>query len=139
MNMTIKLDDPLEQSTYSIKCLSRAVSEVFSVEHDLLLSKRRIGYVSQARSVLYYLGYTNTVHSTTTLGDYLGRDHTTILYGMKKCRETMDKNNSFAYKVEEAHVQAIKYEVDRQDGLEKIRAEVEEMVNRIKMERLNGL
>lgn len=138
--MNIKLVVEAEkQETYSIKSLIRSVSEEFDVDQNLLLGKRRVGFVVEARNSLYYLGYRNTAHTTVSLGNYLDRDHTTILHGLKKCKALMDKNNSYAYKVEQAHLLALKYEMHRREGLEKLKEEVEEMIQRFQMEKLNGL
>lgn len=125
--------------TYSMKSVIAAVCELFDVRQEELLGKKRIAKISKARMVLYYLGYRNTSHSTTTLGNYLDRDHTTVVHGVKKCKDMMDTNNSFAYKVEQTHLTALKNEVQRREGLEQLREEVEQMITRIKLERVNGL
>jgi chromosomal replication initiator protein len=136
MTITIEAD---EQETYSVKSLVRAICENFGVEQDLLLGKRRVAFVMAGRHALYYLGYRNTAHTTTTLGDYLDRDHTTILHGLKKCESLMEQNSNYAFKVEQTHLLALQYEIKRRDGLDKLKAEIQEMVERFQMEKLNGL
>tara|TARA_B100001059_G_C17624258_1_gene471103 strand:+ start:128 stop:538 length:411 start_codon:yes stop_codon:yes gene_type:complete len=136
MTITIEAD---KQETYSVKSLVRAICENFGVEQDLLLGKRRVAFVMAGRHALYYLGYRNTAHTTTTLGDYLDRDHTTILHGLKKCESLMEQNSNYAFKVEQTHLLALQYEIKRRDGLNKLKAEVQEMVERFQMEKLNGL
>ncbi len=138
MNMTITIEAD-KQETYSVKSLVRAICENFGVEQDLLLGKRRVAFVMAGRHALYYLGYRNTAHTTTTLGDYLDRDHTTILHGLKKCESLMEQNSNYAFKVEQTHLLALQYEIKRRDGLNKLKAEVQEMVERFQMEKLNGL
>lgn len=138
MNMTITIEAD-KQETYSIKSLVRAICETFIIEQDLLLGKRRIGFVMAGRHALYYLGYRNTAHTTTTLGNYLDRDHTTILHGLKKCHSLMEKNNDYAFKVEQSHLLALQYEIQRRNGLDKLKEEVQQMVERFQMEKLNGL
>ena len=138
MNMTITIEAD-KQETYSVKSLVRAICENFGVEQDLLLGKRRVAFVMAGRHALYYLGYRNTAHTTTTLGDYLDRDHTTILHGLKKCESLMEQNSNYAFKVEQTHLLALQYEIKRRDGLDKLKAEVQEMVERFQMEKLNGL
>jgi chromosomal replication initiator protein len=136
MTITIEAD---EQETYSVKSLVRAICENFGVEQDLLLGKRRVAFVMAGRHALYYLGYRNTAHTTTTLGNYLDRDHTTILHGLKKCESLMEQNSNYAFKVEQTHLLALQYEIKRRDGLDKLKAEIQEMVERFQMEKLNGL
>lgn len=138
MNMTITIEAD-KQETYSVKSLIRAICETFGVEQDLLLGKRRVGYVMAGRHALYYLGYRNTAHTTTTLGNYLDRDHTTILHGLKKCQSLMERNNNYAFKIEQAHLLALQYEIQRREGLDKLKAEVQDMVERFQMEKLNEL
>ena len=138
MNMTITIEAD-KQETYSVKSLVRAICENFGVEQDLLLGKRRVAFVMAGRHALYYLGYRNTAHTTTTLGDYLDRDHTTILHGLKKCESLLEQNSNYAFKVEQTHLLALQYEIKRRDGLDKLKAEVQEMVERFQMEKLNGL
>lgn len=138
MNMTITIEAD-EQETYSVKSLVRAICENFGVEQDLLLGKRRVAFVMAGRHALYYLGYRNTAHTTTTLGNYLDRDHTTILHGLKKCESLMEQNSNYAFKVEQTHLLALQYEIKRRDGLDKLKAEIQEMVERFQMEKLNGL
>ena len=138
MNMTITIEAD-KQETYSVKSLVRAICENFGVEQDLLLGKRRVAFVMAGRHALYYLGYRNTAHTTTTLGDYLDRDHTTILHGLKKCESLMEQNSNYAFKVEQTHLLALQYEIKRRDGLDTLKAEVQEMVERFQMEKLTGL
>lgn len=138
MNMTITIEAE-KQETYSVKSLIRAICETFGIEQNLLLGKRRVGFVMAGRHALYYLGYRNTAHTTTTLGNYLDRDHTTILHGLKKCESLMEQNSNYAFKIEQAHLLALQYEIQRRDGLDKLKAEVQEMVERFQTEKLNGL
>jgi chromosomal replication initiation ATPase DnaA len=139
IKLVVEPENPEKPTLYAVKTLIKAVCETFIVDEDMLLSKRRMGFVVSARNALYYLGYRNTSHTTVSLGNFLGRDHTTILHGLKNCKAMMERNNNYAYKVEQAHLLAIKYEIPRKEHLEKLREEVEEMIQRIQMEKLNGL
>lgn len=141
MNVNIEIKDDVlnTEYKYTLQSLVRAVSDVFAVSKDDLLSQNRMAYIVTPRHVLYYMAYINTAHSTNTLGREVGRDHTTILYAVDKIRGQMLKNKALKTKITEIHLLAERYEDERQNHLGKLREEVEEMVYRINQEKLNGL
>jgi chromosomal replication initiation ATPase DnaA len=128
-----------EDDVYSVSSLIKAVCQVFAVGKDDLVGKRRMAYIVTPRHVLYYLGYQNTSHSLPSLGRFLDKDHTTLIYGRDKIKLRIKKNKSFALKIEQTHLLAIAFEEKRQKNLEDIREEVADMVYKIQMEKLNGL
>lgn len=140
MNIKISVDDNYkEPETYRLESLERAICDIFAVSRDDLRGKNRMAYIITPRHVLYYMGYTHTSNSMPSLGMRLGRDHTTILYGVQKIRERKLRNKKLAQKLEEVHMLALAYEEQIQNGMDEIREEVQDMIERIQMEKLNGL
>lgn len=140
MNINIKIEDELQaEYHYTLGSLARAICDLFVVRKEDLLGKRRMGHIVTPRHVLYYMGYTRTHHTLNTLANYLDRDHTTILYGVQKIRSQYMGNKALQMKMDEVDLLATAYEEKRQKNLEDIREEVQVMVERIQMEKLNGL
>jgi len=79
VDVQVTLKDEAENvEEFTIGSALKAVSEVFGVRKDDLLSSRRARYITTPRFALMYLGYYMTHNSTTTVGRFLDRDHTTI-------------------------------------------------------------
>jgi chromosomal replication initiation ATPase DnaA len=140
MNIKVKIEDELrEEYHYTLGSLAKAICDLFAVRKEDLLGKNRMAYIVQPRHVLYYMGYTRTHHTLNTLASFLDRDHTTVLYGVQKIRSQYLKNKSLQMKIEEVDLLATAYEEKRQKNLEELREEVQVMIERIQMEKLNGL
>ena len=61
------------------------VANEYQVTDRELKGKGRTGYLARARQILYYILYKKCGKSATEIGKMLGdRDHTTIMYGVKK-------------------------------------------------------
>jgi chromosomal replication initiation ATPase DnaA len=140
MNIKITIDEdckPVEN--YTLNSLIKAVCDMFAVSKDDLIGMNRMAYIVTPRHVLYYMGYTYTPNTLPALGMKLKRDHTSVLYGVQKIRERKMKNKALAQKIEETHMLALAYEEQAQNGLDSIRDEVKDMIERIQMEKLRGL
>jgi chromosomal replication initiation ATPase DnaA len=139
VNVELK-DDPLTKEQYKLNSIKRAICDVFAVRMDELLSPKRTAYIVTPRHVLYYLGYLYTPNSMPALGRRLGRDHTTILYGVHKIRKQRLKNKALNVKINEVRVLAESYDQEVEDGLKDLQKEIQTMVDRFKMEKIkNGL
>lgn len=64
----------------SLSSLLGIVSEFFNVRRDDLLSPRRTNHIAHARMVFCWLARRHTRHSYQDIGDFLRRDHATIMY-----------------------------------------------------------
>ena len=108
MNVNIEIKDDIVNTDYkyTLQSLVRAVSDVFAVSKDDLLSQNRMAYIVTPRHVLYYMAYVNTAHSTNTLSREVGCDHTTILYAVDKIRGQMLKNKALKTRIAEIHLLA---------------------------------
>lgn len=79
--------DYLPGGPVRIERIVRIVSEHFGVAGVALVSARRTADLILPRHVVYYLCEQLTLHSLPAIGRRLGgRDHTTILYGIRKIR-----------------------------------------------------
>lgn len=76
----------------SIETIQLAISRDSNIEPDVLIGKTRQGVIIPWRQMLYTLAYDLTGHGLPEIGRQLGRDHTTILHGIRKFRELCDKN-----------------------------------------------
>lgn len=140
MNIKISLDEEYKAvENYTLGSLVKAICDMFAVSKDDLIGSNRMAYIVTPRHILYYMGYTYTQNTLPALGMKLDRDHTTILYGVQKIRERKLKNKALAQKIEETHMLALAYEEQMQNGLESIREEVQDMIERIKKEKFRGL
>ncbi len=73
---------------------TRAVHEVarsYDVSPLALLGKRRPEHLANARKCLYWLGYEVIGLSSTQVGELMGgRDHGTVLHGVRAFHDAMD-------------------------------------------------
>lgn len=131
VDVQVTLKDEAENvEEFTIGSALKAVSEVFGVRKDDLLSPRRAKYITTPRFALMYLGYYMTHNSTTTVGRFLSRDHTTIIHGCRRAIELKRSNKAFAKKLEEATELAIKYDGQRRKKIEAFKQEIEERMER---------
>jgi chromosomal replication initiator protein len=71
------------------------VSEHFHISMDQMISKGRSKDIAKPRQIAMYLCKTMTSSSLDTVGSLLGgRDHSTIIHGIKMVSEDYDKNES---------------------------------------------
>ena len=127
---------------YSLSSLIKGVCEQFDIDREELLSRRRQSSLVKPRHIMYYLGYKHTGYSLPKLGSMLDRDHTSILYAKDKiAKQILDPNSGIETQllVNQTHLLAMMNEEHRQTKLEQYRNEVNEMIDRINTERLNGL
>ncbi len=64
--------------------ISRAVCEMYGVTRIELSSARRAKHLVEARQVLFWIARRYTAHGYPFIGDWCGRDHTTVLYAVGK-------------------------------------------------------
>lgn len=141
--LKIQIDKDMDLRTdlerYALASILRAICEQFDVTKEELLSKRRHQSLVLPRHIMYYLAYRFTGYTLPKLGSLLERDHTTILYAHDKIIQNKKHDNDLALQIEHAHMLALTHETERQKRLTQYREEVQEMIYRIKTERLNGL
>lgn len=79
--------------------IERAVQEaarVFEVPHRELLSKIRVPSITRARLALYAAIYDACQTSYPEMAWRLKRDHTTLVYGVKRAREMASDDPEYA-------------------------------------------
>lgn len=135
----VETDVTIDLDKYALASVIKAVCEQFNTTKEDLLSKRRQAEIILPRHILYYLAYTYTGYSLPKLGSLIDRDHTSLLYAYDKMVNRKRKDKELALLIDQTHLLALVYETKRQKRLTKYREEVQEMIERIKTERLNGL
>jgi len=103
----------------------KAVCKVFEVREDDLLSPHRASYITTPRFALMYLGCYMTNNSTTTVGRFLNRDHTTIIHGRNRASQLRRTNKAFAERLEQSEELAIEYDRQRRQKLNNYKREIE--------------
>jgi hypothetical protein len=115
---------------FSLESARKAVCEAFDVTKDELMSKSRAGYITVPRFAFMYLSYYLTDNSTTVVGQYLSRDHTTIIHGLRRAIELKRSNkDGFAEKLELAIELARENEQRRKQQIKEIREFVEQTLD----------
>lgn len=85
----------------SIEDIQRKVAEHYNIRFSDLLSPRRARPVARPRQVAMYLCKMLTVHSLPEIGrKFGGRDHTTIIHGVRKIEELVKEDATLAGDVE---------------------------------------
>jgi len=80
-----------------LKKVLKIISESFGISEKDLLSYKRTGRVSMARHTLYR-SITHMGYNLSETGEILGRDHTTILHGLKVYRNLYSTDDIFKAK-----------------------------------------
>lgn len=82
--------DPAVSSSRVIETVSR----VFGISVELLLGTSRKGQIAEARQLTMYILNKNLNLSVTRIGHILGgRNHATVIHGIKKIQAYIDKND----------------------------------------------
>lgn len=69
------------------------VGRAYGVSLGQLIGRQKVRSVTWPRQVAMYVAYELTGHSTTQIGRVLGgRDHTTVLQGIRRVREEMEND-----------------------------------------------
>jgi len=83
----------LQDKQVSIDNIQRMVAEYYKIKMSDLLSKRRSRSIARPRQVAMALSKELTNHSLPEIGAaFGGRDHTTILHGVRKIKELRESN-----------------------------------------------
>lgn len=118
----------------SLVSVIEAVCEVFGVTREELFCHARPPRLAHPRFAMYYLGWLNTKRSLSSIGRFMERDHTTILYGRDKCIELKRSNEEYADKLEAAKELAFEIELRKElaakQELSEIQKKVEEQEKR---------
>ncbi|RZJ03219.1 MAG: chromosomal replication initiator protein DnaA [Brevundimonas sp.] len=81
--------------------IQKTVAEHFSLKQADLLSERRTRAVARPRQIAMYLCKQHTTRSYPDIGRrFGGRDHTTVLHGVRKIEELMPQDDQIARDVE---------------------------------------
>lgn len=79
----------------TLDTIIRVVADEFGVEYGSILSRRRTEKISRVRQYCYFAAETIWSGATiTSISRCFGRDHTTILYGIKKAKRNLKNNQS---------------------------------------------
>jgi len=82
------------------------VSEVFDVPVNMIKGQKRTSDIAQARQVVMYLLRTQLELPLCTIANAVGRkDHTTVIYGCETVEKKIQKDSSFAERVEKCRTQ----------------------------------
>lgn len=73
-----------------------AVSNFYCVSREKLLSDSRVSEVAIARQIAFYLMREMADMTTTQIGKFFGKDHTTVMHGIDKITKLMDVNRDVA-------------------------------------------
>ncbi len=77
------------------------VAEHFNISTDQMISKTRINDIAKPRQIAMYLCKNMTPAPLDTIGALLGgRDHSTIIYGIKKITDEYEKDENFHHLIE---------------------------------------
>jgi chromosomal replication initiator protein len=86
--------------------IAMAACKYFKIEPIEMYSKRKTGNVVYARQIAFYICKNKTTHSYPEIGRrFGGRDHTTILHGVKKIGRLVKEDWRVCYDV--AYVEAM--------------------------------
>lgn len=71
------------------------VASLGPVSVKQLMSDRRYGSISPMRSVCYHLMYDRLLMTKSDIAKFFGKDHSTVIYGMKQYNDLYETNKQF--------------------------------------------
>ena len=127
-------EEELRDATSHIGIVSiiDAVCEVWGVTRDEIMCSNRSMRLSRPRFAVYYLSWLYTKRSLANIGRFMGRDHTTIMYGRDKCITLRRENPTYSEHVEEAKERAFEIELRKELAAQKELALVQRALEREK-------
>lgn len=85
----------------TVEEIQRKVSDHYNIRFSDLVGPRRVRAIARPRQVAMYLAKQMTTRSLPDIGRrFGGRDHTTIMHGVKKIEELIDQDQQIAEDVE---------------------------------------
>lgn len=105
--------------------IMEAVIQVYGVSRDEIMCRSRLRRLVYPRFAMYYLGWLHTKRSIAGIGRFMGRDHTTVMYGRDKCIELKKTDPDFAEKLEDARELAFEIEHRKEMAAQKELAQVQ--------------
>lgn len=133
MKLDVKLEvteDKQDADEFTMSTCADAVCRIWQINRTNLTNKIRQSWVTKPRFAFMYLSYYMTKNSTPIIGKFLGRDHTTILHGLRRAIELKRTDEEFAHNLEKAYRLARFYEKKRQRKIEALRNEITETIGR---------
>lgn len=97
-----EIEQPVEQSPTKpaypfVSDIQRIVAKYYGITRLDMLSPRRSAKIAAPRQVAYYLSKTLTPNTLPTIGRLFGgRDHTSVLYGVRKITQLKDTDAKLA-------------------------------------------
>jgi chromosomal replication initiator protein len=68
----------------TLKALAQATALHYKVNYDEMLGASRRQYIVEPRHAFYHIAQRNVGHSLSHIGRWMGRDHTSVLHGVRK-------------------------------------------------------
>jgi len=92
---------PLDGSEAQLLFLSDLVSNEFKVSWQAMKGNKRytVNGLVDARHVFMYISHVRMGFSSGRVGEYINRDHSTVLYGCKKIKDFIDTQDPVINKV----------------------------------------
>jgi len=91
-------DDEIKRNSFS--SVIRAASRIFDIDVDDIKSNKRTGNLITPRHMVCYICSEELKMSLTKIGRLMGRDHTSILHGVRTIKEKMRRDPSLWSKCE---------------------------------------
>jgi chromosomal replication initiation ATPase DnaA len=99
---------PREPADITVRGIARMVSKECGVDFHDLMSARRYRSVVEARWVTFFLAHIHTRHSLVKIGHLAGgRDHSTVIHGLRKMRWRIANDPDVAMQIETLHVKLL--------------------------------
>jgi chromosomal replication initiator protein len=93
------VSDPRRAAT--LEDITRIVASYYKVKVSDILGKRRLKAITLPRHISFFLARRLTPHSLQEVGGYYGgRDHTTVLHGIRKIETLIEKDNQTRERVD---------------------------------------
>lgn len=87
---------PTRKKAINFDMLVEAVADNYRLNSDVLFSKSRVKDVADARMVIMYLSQKLLDLSCGAIGRKLGREHSTVIHGIKAIKKRIESDREFA-------------------------------------------
>ena len=95
----------------SIAAIKAGVSKAWGINEEVLWSKRRAWFVAHPRFGAFKLARDLTPLSLPVIGRLFGKDHTTVMHGIKRAEALLEEDVDFKTRYRTAETVALEYAI----------------------------
>jgi hypothetical protein len=132
MEIVVNYKQPAFSDGVSLSSIDRTICKHFEITSELLKSPKRNAYIVKPRHIFCSVAHLYSNASLTKIGQYLNRDHTTIIHAIKSVKRDMSGDADFQEFMLKIAKEAFAYDEERRIYFEKEAEKIKEGIKKRK-------